>query len=229
MPFRFRKQARDPRRAEWERFAAEFELEPAPELDELLRHRFDLGDDALDPLYALSRPGQPQLIAFDQRRERSGPTGSVTLLRTAVALRAEADHTALSLRATPRRNKALEAIEASRSGARRFELPDDPGFDGSVSVYVRDTEAARELLTAPVRDVLRRLLLAADEATTSVSATGAGLGHVNTVAPAVVVGTRNLFLSLEPRQAFPLRVLGELLAEMLSLYAALDAARRQVP
>ncbi|NLG08454.1 MAG: hypothetical protein GX560_04280 [Deinococcales bacterium] len=228
MPFGSRKRRGDPRLEEWARFAAEFELEPADGLAETLRHRFALGDGELTPIYALERRGQPQLIAFDQRRLRTGPAGSVTNLRTFVAVRSESDHGAPSLRASARRSKAFEALEASRSGAQRVELPDDPGFDRSVSVFLRDVEAARATLTRPVREVLQRLLGAADAAVGALNVTHSGSLQQTTVAPSVVVGQRNLLLCLEPRQPLPVSGLATLLVDMLSLQAALESAHVRI-
>ncbi len=241
MPFGFRKRRVDPRLEEWAAFAGQFELQEAPEVAEPLRHRFALGEGELVPVYALGRAGQPQLAAFDQRRLRTGPTGSVTSLRTFVAVLGQQSDApvvdpvaaaglaaAPSLRASARRSKAFEALEASRSGAQRVSAPDDPAFDASVSVYVRDPEAAHGVLTRPVREVLMRLLLAADAAVDAASVTRSGVPLPSTVAPSVVVGQRNLLLCLEPRQALPLTALSELLADMLSLHAALEGAQSRI-
>lgn len=212
------------REAAWLGFASEFELEPTPELAEVLRDQFALGGGELDPVYALQRTDQPQLVAFDQRRERHGPTGSVAKLRTLVAVRSEVDRASLSLRLSSRRSKALESIEASRSGAQRLELPDFPDFDEHVSVYTREPEEARLLLTPAVRGVLARLLKTADDATNAAQPRGGRSGLLApSVAPSVVMGTRNLLLTLEPREPLPLEPLAELLIDMLSLYAALSS------
>lgn len=212
------------REAAWAGFAAEFELDPMPDLAELLRDQFALGGGELDPVYALQRTDQPQVVAFDQRRERRGPTGSVATLRTLVAVRSQVDRSSLSLRVSSRRSKALESIEASRSGAQRLELPDHPDFDEHVSVYTREPQQARRLLTPAVRMVLGRLLTTADGATEAAQPRGRRVGLATpTVAPSVVVGTRNLLLTLEPRAPLPFQPLADLLIDMLSLYAALSS------
>lgn len=217
-----------PRPKEWERFAREFEFEPASQLAEPLREQFALGDEELEPVYALRRSGQPLVIAFDQLRERSGPAGSVATLRTFVAVRGEAGQASPSMRAAPRRTRALEALEASRSGAKRLSMEHDPEFDESVSVFARDLPVARGVLTPQVRQVLRRLLLAADAATQAVSSTAVGGMGPSAVAPSVVMGQRSLLLCLEPRQALPLADLGDMVVELLSLHVALDAAGRHL-
>lgn len=216
----------DPRLLEWARFAEEFEFVDAGELGEPLEQQFSLGEGQLQPIYALRRPGQPLLVAFDQRRQRSGPTGSVVSLRTFVAVRGSSDQSAPPMRAAARRGKALESLEASRSGAQRLTVENDPVFEESVSVYTREPRSAQAVLTAPVREVLRRLLLAADQA--ALNANGTGGTFATTVAPSLVVGQRNLLLCLEPRNALPVSALGSLLADMLSLHVALDSAGRQL-
>lgn len=216
----------DPRLQEWARFAEEFEFQEAAELTEPLGQQFSLGEGQLTPVYALRRPGQPLLVAFDQRRERSGPTGSVMHLRTFVAVRGASDQSAPPMRASARRGKALESLEAGRSGAERLPMPDDPEFDESVSVYTREPHGAKAVLTPPVRSVLRRLLLAADQA--AQNANGADATFATSVAPSLVVGQRNLLLCLEPRSALPVNALGSLLADMLSLHVALEAASRSL-
>lgn len=212
------------RQAAWAGFAAEFELDPMPELAESLRDQFSLGSGEIHPVYALQRTDQPQLTAFDQRRERRGPTGSVAKLRTLVAVRSQVDRVNLSLRVSSRRSKALEAIEASRSGAQRLDLSDHPTFDEHVSVYAREPHEAKRLLTPAVRAVLERLLMAADAATEAAQPRVGLLAP--SVAPSVVVGTRNLLLTLEPREPLPFEPLADLLIDMFSLYAALASTEQ---
>lgn len=216
----------DPRSAEWARFSEDYEFEAALELAQPLSAQFTLGEGELAPIYALRRPGQPLLVAFDQRRLRRGPTGSVESLRTFVAVRGSASQGAPPMRASARRGKALESLEASRSGAQRLSLEQDPQFDESVSVYTREPLSAAAVLTQPVRDVLRRLLQAADEAATA--ANGTEDGFATTVAPHLVVGQRHLLLCLEPRRALPVAALGGLLADMLSLHVAFEDAGRRL-
>ncbi len=195
-----------------------------PELAEPLRDQFSLGGGELDPVYSLQRADQPQLVAFDQRLERRGPTGSVAKLRTLVAVRSQVDRVNLSLRVSSRRNKALESIQASRSGAQRLEIPEHPDFDEHVSVYAREPQEARRFLTPAVRVVLARMLTTADDATEAAQPRGGPGGLLApSVAPSVVVGTRNLLLTLEPRESLPFEPLAHLLIDMLSLYAALSS------
>ncbi len=216
----------DPRLVEWVRFAEEYELVQAPELARPLDEQFALGEGELNPVYALRREGQPLLVAFDQRRHRSGPTGSVLTLRTFIAVRGRSQQIAPPMRASAKRGKVLEALEAGRSGAERLDLAYDQVFDESVSVYTREVKGATAVLTPTVREVLARLLGAADKALLNANGTEGSLA--TTAAPSLVVGNRNLLLCVEPRNALPVTELGVLLAEMLSLNVALEDAGRRL-
>lgn len=226
MFFRSAARGSDPRLIEWADFAAEFEFVEASELAERLFEQFSLGEGQLVPIYALRREGQPLLLAFDQRRERKGPTGSVVTLRTFVAVRSTEGPGAPPMRASARRGKALEGLEAARSGAERLDLSEDGPFERSVSVYTREPLGAKAVLSQQVREMLMRLLTAADQA--ALKANGTDGTFATTVAPSLVVGPRNLLLCLEPRNALPVHALGPLLADMLSLNVALQAASRQL-
>lgn len=214
------------RQLEWAEFASEFEFEKAAELAAPLEQQFSLGEGRIGNVHALKRAGQPLLVAFDQYRQRRGPTGSVTNLRTFVAVRGVNRQAAPPMRASARRGKALEALEASRSGAQRLSVDADPEFEANVSVFTRERRGAAAVLTRPVREVLLRLLIAADESI--LTANGTESGFATTVAPSLVVGQRDLLLCLEPRRALPVGALGALLADMLSLHVAFEDAGRRL-
>ncbi len=218
----------DAREQGWLALAEEFDLTPVPELADALREHFDLGQGELGPVYGLSRPGQPQVLAFDQVRHRSGPLGRVASFRTGVVVRARVPHAPISLRASTRGHAVLEGLEAGRSGAQRLDVSFDEEFDAAVSVYARKSETATPLLTDPVRTVLLRLLKAADETlATSNRRPQRGIPrHATGKAPSVAIGPRNLFLSLESETPFALDGLGTLIVDLLSLHVALVAATR---
>lgn len=216
----------DLRLVEWASFSEDYELVLAPELAERLEENFALGEGELTPIYALQRPGQPLVVAFDQRRHRTGPTGSVVNLRTFVAVRGRGIQIAPPMRASAKRGKVLENLEAGRSGAERLSFDQDKEFDDQVSVYTREVAAATAALTPVVRQIMARLLAAADRAL--LSANGTEGSFATTAAPSLVIGNRNLLLCIEPRNALPVGQLGELLADMLSLNVALEDAGRRV-
>jgi hypothetical protein len=207
---------------EWRSFAASLELVENLEMAEKLRHNLDLGPGVIEPIYSLTRAGQPQLVLFEQTRERHGPAGTVTNVRSCVLLRANGDNDYVSLRATARRNKVMEAIEAGRTGSSRVDTGADPAFDDRVSVYARDPLAALALLTDGVRSILVRLLNPLEGAETSedIAATVAPA----TIPPSLVIGNKNLLLMVEGQEAIDFDRFTTVTADMLALYAALRAA-----
>lgn len=232
MPFWSRRSAPS-REAAWRAFAAELELEDGSELAGKLHDHLDLGSGELKPIYTLSRPNQPRLILFDQLRERSGPTGSVSSLRTCVLLRARTPVEFVSMRITRRLSPALEAIEAGRTGSSRLvlagEAAQDHEFDALVSVYTRDEAGARRLLNAPARQVIGRLLTNPGERVGPDNG-AAGEEIPETVSramlpPVVIVGSVDVLLTLDDQEPVDFSRLTDLTADMMGLYAALLAAR----
>ncbi len=214
----------DARTEQWLGFARELELEESGELEGRLRDQLDLGPGSLAPVYALRRSGQPHLVLFDQLRERSGPTGAVRRLRTCVLLRTVTDALPVSWRASARRNRVVESLEASRSGGVRLELGEDPDFDARVSVYARDAAEVRAVLAPAVREVLLRLLESFDGAGRTEAVDPYDLPTNTSGSANLVVGARSLLLWAEPDEPLPFDRLLDLTTGMLSLYAALDAA-----
>lgn len=206
---------------QWREFARTLELAETLEMAEKLRHNLDLGPGDIAPVYSLTRSGQPQLVLFEQSRARSGPTGTVASVRSCVLLRANGDADFVSLRATARRNKVLESLEAGRTGSSRIEAGDDPEFDSRVSVYARDTAGAARLLTDAVKAVMLRLVDQGGPATDEgdIPATVAR----TPVPPSLVVGNKNLLLVIEGSDPIGFERYTDLTADMLALYAAIRA------
>lgn len=221
----FRRQTRPApgRRGEWERFASELELVPGDDLAGRLPDQLGLGSGEIDPVYALVRPGQPRLVVFDQARERVGPTGRVAGLRTCVLVRAEAGVEFVSLRVTERQGKAMEKIEAGRTGSFRVEGTGDSEFEERLGVYARDEVGARRLLSRPVRETLLRLLCDRPKAEDEDDRPPRGR-----VAPVAVVGGRNLLITLEEPGPVSFDRLEAATVDALALYAALIAANGEV-
>jgi hypothetical protein len=200
-----RRQRIDPRAEGWRALAADLELTPWDDLAGRLHDELGLGPGAVAPVYALSRPGQPRLVLFDQARERVGPTGRVASLRSCVLVRAEPEVRLLSMRVTERLGKAMELIEAGRTGSQRVETGVDPEFDRRLAVYARDEGGARSLLCAG----------------TPAAELPPGRGRVP---PVVVVGGRNVLLLLEEPEPVAFDRLASSAVDMLALYVALMAA-----
>lgn len=210
------------RAAQWRDFAGSLELVETLEMAEKLRHNLDLGDGVIAPIYSLTRPGQPQLVLFEQTRDRSGPAGSVTSLRSCVLLRANGDNDFLSLRATARRSRVLEAIEAGRTGSSRVSVTDDPTFDARVSVYARDESGVGALLTESVRGILMRLLNPTVDESDDEEEIPDTVGPAS-IPPSLVIGNKNLLLIVEGPTALDFERYTSLTADMLALYAGLRA------
>lgn len=218
--FRRRARPRADRDAGWEEFARELELVPGDDLAGRLPDQLGLGSGRIEPVYALLRPGQPRLVLFDQMRERIGPAGRVIGLRSCVLVRSEPDVELVSIRVTERLGKAMERIEAGRTGSVRVESSGDPEFDAKLGVYARDEAAAKTLLTTPVREALTRLMCSGSPAHDP-----DGFPVRGRVAPVVVVGGRNVLLTLEEPEPIGFDRLASATVDMLGLYAALLAAR----
>ncbi len=191
------------RLSEWAAFAGRLELLDASDQAERLRRWLDLGEGAVGPVYGLKRPGQPSLYLFDQTRERSGPTGTVRFVRSGVLLRWHEVKVAAPLRAMPRRGKAMEAIEAGRTGSKRLDLADLERFDAAVSVFARDEVGARSMLTPPVREVIHRLL--------------AQRGGD----PSLVVGDEHFLVLCNGAEAAAFDLLEGIATDLMTLYAVL--------
>jgi hypothetical protein len=187
--------------------AARLELLDASDVAERVRRWLDLGDALLEPVYLLQRTGLPAVYLYDAHTSRHGPTGSVRRTRRSCLVRSDEPISSVAFRAWPRQNAVIESLEASRSGAVRVDVAADPGFDRAVSVFARDPEAPLRALTAPVREVLTRLLVARE-------------------APGVqvVAGERHLVVSFDAEEVDALTTLEQVLADTLSLIALLPSA-----
>ena len=210
----FRRRRTDSRRDAWSAFADRLELEDAAAAAERMRRWLDLEGVELDPVYALRREGQPALYLFEYVRERTGPAGSVAQHVANCLLRADEPFAPFAFRAHPRRNKVMESLEASRTGSTRVELP--AAYDGPLSVFARDPEAAAATLTGPVCRLLERAM-------------------VDRGAEGVVVGERHILATVvseagddgDRNLADRLEALESLAADLLALYALLGAAGRR--
>jgi hypothetical protein len=190
----------------WRAFAERLELRDAGDVAERIRRWLDLDDAELRPVYLLQRPDLPAVYVYDVHTLRRGPTGELRRTRRCCLVRAEDALSAVAFRAWPRQNKVLDSLEASRSGAQRLELDDDPEFDAAVSVFARDAEGAVRALGGGVREVLARLL------------TLRGAGE-----PRVVVGERHLLVSFDAAEGDDMELAEAVLADTLALAALLPA------
>jgi len=207
--FHRRRQPIDERLERWRSLAARLELSDATDVAERIRRWLDLDVASLGPVFAVRRDGLPTAYLFDTVSERRGPSGVVTAIRTTCMVRSETPIARVAFRAAPRQDKVLESLQASRSGAVRLAVPNDPAFDAAVSVYARDADGVTLLLTQPVRTVLRRLL--AERGAPDVG---------------LVVGERHVVTGFAGGGDDALETLEQLLADTLSLVSLLPAVQR---
>ncbi|MBA2666225.1 MAG: hypothetical protein H0U69_04235 [Trueperaceae bacterium] len=207
MFFRRKRRADGTAIGRWHEFAERLELRDASDVAERIRRWLDLGDAELSPVYLLQRTDMPAIYLYDSRTSRHGPTGSVRALRRSVLVRSDDPISHVAFRAWPRQNAVLESLEASRSGAVRVDVADDPVFDAAVSVFARDVRAPLRALRPHVREVLARLL-------------------VERGAPSIriVVGERHLVTTFDAADGDALTTLEEVLADTLALTALLPSA-----
>jgi hypothetical protein len=205
MLFRRARSKGDPAVDRWRALAERLELHDAGDVAERIRRWLDLDDAQLEPVYLLQRDGLPAVYLYDAHTTRRGPSGAVRFTRRCCLVRSDTPVCAVAFRAMPRQNKAVEAIEAGRSGGARIAIPSDATFEAAVSVFARDAEAARGVLAGPVREVLARTL------------TGRGAR-----APRLVVGERHLVVTFDvTKEDVDLLKLERVLADTLSLVALL--------
>ena len=202
----FRRPPRSPTRADrWAAFASGLEAQDAAAAAERLRRFLDLDDAELRHAHVLRRSGQSSLYLFDVVRRRSGPNGEVVRWSTWALVRGDRTLSPVSFRVAPRREAVLEALEASRTGARRVDLATRPEVDAALAVLAREPAAARALLTPAVTDVLTRMV-----------AVGSGTG--------VVVGERHLLAHVDVDEDGDPAVVMPLASDLLTLSALLPAS-----
>ena len=205
---RFRPRPKPDRAARWKDFAARLGLRRVAGAEAMLRDLLDLEEGArLEPVYQLERSAGAELYLFDHAEVRTGPAGTVERLVTVALLAADHPLSPVSLRATRKLHRVLESLGASRVGGVPVELPDAPGFAERVTLYARSAEEAATLITPAVREVLERALCARE------------------AAPVLTVSERHLVLRCRGEVPVSFEELEYLTADLLSLYAALEAQR----
>jgi hypothetical protein len=207
--FRRRPPVTPPHDDGWRALAERLDLADASDRAERIRRWLDLDVKQLQPVYALRREGLPTAYLFDTLAERRGPSGTVQRRRSHCLVRSGAVICSVAFRALPRQDKVLESLQASRSGAVRLEIGSDAAFDASVSLYTRDPEGLAGLLTAPIRRVLKRLLV--DRRAEGVD---------------LVVGERHVVASFSGGAEGAMVMLEQVLADTMSLVSLLPAVQR---
>ena len=115
------------------------------------------------------------------------------------------------------RFESLEAIEAGRTGSSRVAVMNDPAFDARISVYARDETGASTLLSDSVRAVLVRLLNPDADDAADDGAIPDTVGPA-AVPPSLVIGNKNLLLTVEGPSAIDFERYTSLTADMLARF-----------
>ncbi len=204
----FSSQTPSDRTADWRHFAEVLELQAASGSLGLIRQLLNEPVAAISAIYRneveAMNGTKVGLFFLDYEQTQVRPMGHVEQLVSVCMLVAPQRFTDISLKATRKAHKILEAIGASAAGGSVLSF-DDPEFDKAVSVYARDVAEAKLLLHDKARDVLRRALWERD------------------IAPTFLLGERVLLFSHTAFADRPtlLQWLERLAADLLSLYAVI--------
>jgi hypothetical protein len=196
------------RSAEWQTFAQSLELQPASGSLGMIRLLLNEPVVAIHPVYRSEvetmNGTKVSLYFLDYEQTQVRPMGHVEQLVSVCMLVAPYKLSDISLKATRKAHKILEAIGASAAGGSVVQFADE-NFDKAVTVYARDIDESKRLLHGKAREVLKRALWERD------------------IAPTFLLGERVLLFSHTASADKPAELGGleRLAADLLSLYAAI--------
>jgi hypothetical protein len=197
------------RAADWQKFAAALELQAASGSLGMIRMLLNEPVAAISAIYRneveAMNGTKVSMFFLDYEQVQVRPMGHVEQLVSVCMLVTPQRFTNISLKATRKAHKILEAIGASAAGGAVVQF-DESEFDKAVTVYARELEEAKRLLHASARDILKRALWERD------------------IAPTFLLGERVLLFSHTALVSKPTKLEGleRLAADLLSLYAVLD-------
>ena len=200
----FRRPKSELREGEWRTLAARLDLSLADGAQRMLEDQLGAGAARIGPVYTLAVDEDGRLFLGDYIEEQPHTVHVVTV----AMLRLKLPRRWVSLKASRKLHKVLERLGASATGGKPVTVPFDPAFGERVTVYARESDQARRLLTAPVRRLLTRALCERE------------------VQPTFLMGESHLLLSNRAGSdaPTPLPALEAMLGDLLGLYAALTAA-----
>ncbi len=200
----FRRNGRtDPREAAWQEQAASLGLSLCEDGQELLEPFLDLSSTPVaSGVYRATETGGLQLFTFDLLSDDRSPGRHE--LAAACLLVADREFCPVPMRVERQLRSQLADIQAGASQAQVVHTGAADGFDERVTVVARDAEAAGRVMRAPVRQAVSRLLERTGQT------------------PVVTMNSRQLLAQVKADQ-FELAGLGNLLADMLSLYVAVSS------
>jgi hypothetical protein len=197
------------RAADWQKFAASLELQAASGSLGMIRMLINEPVAAISAVYRneveTMNGTKVNLFFLDYEQVQVRPMGHVEQLVSVCMLVTPQRFTDISLKATRKAHKILEAIGASAAGGAVVQF-DDAEFDKAVTVYAREVKEAKHLLNTSARDILKRALWERD------------------IAPTFLLGERVLLFSHTALASKPTKLDGleRLAADLLSLHAVMD-------
>ena len=146
----------------WEIAAKHLELEPLPERAPLLKSILNIDESVhLTSVYSkllqLQKETPARLYIFTYTLDKAPPKRRETEQHSYLLLHSKIKLFPLSLKAMRKAHKVVESLEASSSGTTVVQTGHDV-FDMQVSLFSRDPEKAKALLSYRVRHVLLRAL-----------------------------------------------------------------------
>jgi len=197
----FRRRTRpDPRTAAWQQLAADLGLEQCSDGAELLGDSLDLSSTPLaSAVWRAADTGDINIYAFDFHSDSVIP-GRLELM-AACLLVSPTQFCPVPLRLGRQLRARLTDIQAGASQAQVVLTGTADGFDEQVSVVARDADAARRVLSAPVRAAALQLLSRSEHA------------------PTLSISGQQLLAQARAEQ-FSLPDLEYLLVDVMALYAA---------
>jgi hypothetical protein len=200
------------RAADWQAFATSLELQAASGSLGMIRMLLNEPVAAISAIYRSEvetmNGTKVGLFFLDYEQVQVRPMGHVEQLVSVCMIVTPLRLADISLKATRKAHKVLEAIGASAAGGAVVKF-DEPDFDKEVTVYAREIAEAKRLLSSKARDILKRALWERD------------------IAPTFLLGERVLLFSHTAFADKPTKLEGleRLASDLLSLYAAFSQSK----
>lgn len=193
----------DPREAAWQQQAASLGLSLCADGSERLDQFLDLSSTPLaSSVYRATETGGLQLFTFDLLSDDRSPGRHE--LAAACLLVADGEFCPVPMRVERQLRSQLAGIQAGASQAEVVLTGAADGFDERVTVVARDAGAARRVMRPQVRQAVSRLLERTGQT------------------PVLTLSHRQALIQVKADQ-FDLAGLGNLLADMLSIYVAVSS------
>lgn len=195
---------RDPDERAWQEAAARLGLSEADGAQAMVRELLDLADDAVvGPVQKAERTGRIDAYVF-WYRGAAVPRSREAVFVTASLLVSDETFSPVSWRASKKVHEVIASLQASATGGEVITVPGSEGFNDRVTVVAREPAELLPSLTPATQRVLERIVAREHPAT-------------------LTVGQRRILISVTGSRPAHAGV-EDLLADVLSLYAALESS-----